>query len=65
MMATQLSKNDISAILNALCKPHLQLQYPCEEFKTTLRQDAEWKPEYLDCWNGQPINAYMPARMPF
>lgn len=49
MMATQLSKNDISAILNALCKPHLQLQYPCEEFKTTLRQDAEWKPEYLDC----------------
>lgn len=64
-MATQLSKNDISAILNALCKPHLQLQYPCQEFKTVLRQNVEWKPEYIDCWNGQPINAYMPARMPF
>jgi hypothetical protein len=65
MMATQLSKNDISAILNVLCVPRLQLQYRCEEFKTTLCQDVEWKPEYLGCWNGQPIDAFMPARMPF
>ena len=59
-MTTQLSKNDISALLNVLCQPSLQLQYPYEEFKTVLRQYAEWKPEYLDCWNGQPINAHMP-----
>lgn len=65
MTATRLSKNDISAILNVLCQPRLQLQYPCEEFKTILLADAEWKPEYLDCWNGEPINAYMPASMPF
>jgi rRNA-processing protein FCF1 len=65
MMATQLSKNDISAILNVLCQPRLQLQYRCEEFNTTLRQNVEWKPEYLDCWNGQPIEAFMPAHMPF
>lgn len=64
-MATQLSKNDISAILNAMCRSCLQLQYPCEEFKTTLCADAEWKPEYLDCWNGQPIHAFIPAHAPF
>ena len=64
-MSTQLSKNDISAILNVLCQPRLQLQYPCKEFETTLWADAEWKPEYLDCWNGEPINAYMPAQAPF
>lgn len=65
MMATQLSKNGISAILNALCMPCLQLQYPCKEFKTTLCADAEWKPEYLDCWNGKPIHAFIPACAPF
>lgn len=65
MMTTQLSKNDISAILNVLCQPRLQLQYPCKEFETVLTQDAEWKPEYLDCWNGKPINAFIPASMPF
>lgn len=64
-MATQLSKDDISAILNVLCQPHLQLQYPCKEFETTLRQDVEWKPEYLDYWNGQPIHAFIPAHAPF
>lgn len=64
-MATQLSKDNISAILNVLCMPHLQLQYPCKEFETTLCADAEWKPEYLDCWNGKPIHAFIPASMPF
>lgn len=64
-MATQLNKNDISAILNALCTPCLQLQYPCQEFKTTLFRDVEWKPEYLSCWNGQRIEAFIPAHMPF